>query len=91
MSQGSHNQVWWYFENKSNEIKRMVLILQTLFMLKKKLFSVWMAHDCSVAGSHFLVQGEDVAVLSELSFILSVTEIFDFWNTKEPCKGLNLP
>lgn len=50
-----------------------------------------MAHDFSVAGGHFLVQGEDVGVLSELSFIWSVTEIFDFWNTKEPCKGLNLP
>ena len=48
-----------------------------------------MAHDFSVAGSHFLVQDESVGVLYEL--ILSVTEIFDFWNMKEPCKGLNLP
>lgn len=50
-----------------------------------------MAHDFSVARNYFLIQGKDVGVLCDLFFILSVTEICDFWHMTEPCKGLDPP
>lgn len=60
-------------------------------MLKKNSFSGYIAHEFSIAKNHFLIQGKDVDVLCDLSFIFSATEICDFQNVTKPYKGLSLP
>lgn len=45
----------------------------------------------SIARNHFLIQGKDAGVLCDLLFMFSVTEICDFWNMREPSKGLKPP